>query len=256
MERILNSSGASKRSTPWFVDAFDGHYLDRYAHRSQEAAAREIPFLTRELAVAPGSAVLDLCCGAGRHSGELARAGLSVTGVDLSAALLRKAHADHRKIDFIRADMRALPFADRTFSGAVNLFTSFGYFDADAENLAALREAARVLRPGAALVLDFFNLTPTVAALIPKSEKTVSGLQITEARRYDPVRKRIEKTTRIAEAGVEREVCESVRAFAPEEFDALFAQANLGIRARFGDMEGAAFNAKTSPRCITVGVKR
>lgn len=255
MERSLNSSHASKRSTPWFVDAFDGHYLDRYAHRSQEAAAREAPFLLRELNVAPGAAMLDLCCGAGRHSGELARAGLHVTGVDLSIALLRKARADHRQIEFVRADMRALPFADKSFAGAVNLFTSFGYFEADAENLAALREAARVLRPGAAFVLDFFNLAPTVAALVPKSEKTVSGRQITETRGYDPSRKRIEKITRIAEASGAREVRESVRAFAPEEFDALFAQANLGIRSRFGDMEGAAFNAKTSPRCITVGVK-
>jgi len=242
---------------PWFVEAFGGDYLERYAHRSPEAAACEAPFLLRELHAAPGAAVLDLCCGAGRHSAALAAAGLRVTGVDLSLDLLRRASSEAPGPRYVRADMRLLPFAPDSFGGAVNLFTSFGYFGTDAENLAALREAARVLKPGAALLLDFFNLAPTLERLVPHSERHAGGRRIVETRRYDAVARRLEKSVRIEapDAGP-REMLESVRAYAPEEFEGFFTAAGLEIRGRFGDMQGSAFDAAVSPRCINVGIKR
>lgn len=256
MESALTASGPHEHDKPWFVAAFEGDYLERYAHRSAEAAAREAPFLVQALQAAPGAKVLDLCCGGGRHSKELARAGLRVTGVDLSPALLRKACCEYREPHFLRADMRRLPFEDGAFDGVVNLFTSFGYFESDAENEAALREAVRVLRPGCRLVLDFFNLKPTLAKLVAQTESLMGRTQVVEQRGYDPVRKRLEKAITLrAFDGCSKRLTESVRAYAPEELEKLFEAAGLRIIARFGDMTGAAFDSEASPRCITVGMK-
>ncbi|MCW8133902.1 MAG: methyltransferase domain-containing protein [Planctomycetota bacterium] len=252
----MTAKGCDDSGTPWFVAAFEGDYLERYAHRSNEAAAREAPFLVRALNAPPGARILDLCCGAGRHSNELAAAGLRVTGVDLSPALLCKAAREHRQPAFVRADMRTLPFEDASFDGVVNLFTSFGYFATDEENLAALREGARVLKAGGRFVQDFFNLKPTLAGLVPQTDSMMGRTQVREQRGYNPANRRLEKviTLRSFDGTTQRRT-ESVRAFSPGELGELFGRAGLRIIQRFGDMTGAAFDEDASPRCITLGTK-
>ena len=89
------------------------------------------------LGVERGAKFLDLACGPGRHSLELARRGYRVTGVDRTAAYLeeagRRAAADSLEIEFVREDM--LHFRrSNTFDGAWSMFTSFGYFDETSDN--------------------------------------------------------------------------------------------------------------------------
>ena len=154
---------------------------------------------------------------------------------------------------------RALPFSSRVFDGGVNLFTSFGYFEKDEADLAALREAARVLKAGAIFVLDFFNLEPTLASLVPRSQRTWEGRRMVETRRYDSRRRRLEKTIRIENVRAPKEsrfILESVRAYTPGELHSLFFQAGLDVPWTFGDLRGADFDARSSPRCVLVGRKR
>ena len=152
--------------------------------------------------------------------------------------------------------MRKLPFSARTFDGGINVFTSFGYFPRDASNARALREAARVLKPGAPFLLDFFNLRATLQGLQPSSERRVGDETIFERRWYDKVARRLNKTVRIVGSGPERVVQESVRAYSPQELAALLVQAGFEIEKRFGDLKGAAFDAKNSPRCVLLARKR
>jgi SAM-dependent methyltransferase len=106
--------------------------------------------------LAPGAAVLDACCGPGRHSLELASRGYEVTGVDITEAYLaaaRESAAGMANARFLRADIRELALPP-SFDLALNLYTSFGYFADPAEDLAALRRLRAALKPGGALVLE------------------------------------------------------------------------------------------------------
>lgn len=102
-------------------------------------------------------AVLDLCCGPGRHSVEFARRGFVVTGVDRTPFLLAEAKAQAADPDFeiewVEEDMRRF-VRPGAFDLAVNLFTSFGYFDDKNEDLRVLRNVHESLRPGGTFVID------------------------------------------------------------------------------------------------------
>jgi len=104
-----------------------------------------------------GEAVLDLCCGPGRHSVLLARRGLKVTGVDRSPFLLNKARERGRnenvEVEWVQEDMRAFSRPD-TFDLVLSMFTSFGYFDDKEEDIQVLRNIYQNLRSGGACAID------------------------------------------------------------------------------------------------------
>src|SRR5262245_27604213 len=104
------ASGLS-RTADWFSSWFDSaHYHQLYARRDDEEAAGLIDRLIERDVLMPGSSVLDLGCGAGRHSKYLACRGFDVTGIDLSAESLKRARAgEAANLRFLRQDMR-LPF--------------------------------------------------------------------------------------------------------------------------------------------------
>lgn len=240
--------------TPWYVRAFHADYLARYKHRSDALARTELPFVIKALNLPARAAVLDLCCGAGRHARALAAAlpRGRVIALDLSLDLLRAAQARNsarKKLRFIRADMRRIALAANSMDGVMNLFTSFGYFKTDREHLSVLKEVARVLKPGGRLVLDFFNRTRVLAALVPRSERKHNGQTIVEERRYNARSKRIVKTIRFSNREVLKE---SVRAYSATELKRLLIHAGLIPLNVYGDLNGAPYNAKTSARCVWV----
>lgn len=138
-----------------------------------------------ELAPQASDAILDLCCGTGDLTFHLLRTqpDLNVTGVDFCAPMLERARERAAGLPshphFVEADVLALPFADRTFDGAIMGFSMRNVVDIDA----LLAEVRRVLRPGARFVnLDvskppnplvrrafnayFYNVVPFVGARI------------------------------------------------------------------------------------------
>ncbi len=80
-------------TSPWEEAEFARLSLDPINQRFLPGTPQEVGFLVAELALQPGSAILDLGCGAGRHAIELARRGYRVVAVDVSATLLD--HARH-----------------------------------------------------------------------------------------------------------------------------------------------------------------
>jgi SAM-dependent methyltransferase len=238
---------------PWFEEAFRRHYLTVYAHRDDESAIAEAGFAVRALGTSKGSAVLDLACGAGRHARALAALGMSVTGVDLSRDLLEEAaRRETPGIAYVRADMRRLPFVG-VFDAVCQMFTSFGYFETDEEDLAALAEAGAALKPGGRLLLDYVNRERVLTGLVPEDIDSEGGYQIAQARSVTPDGRRVLKRVKLTAAdGAVSEYTESVRLYPPEEMTGLLHRAGLEEEARYGDLAGSPFTA-ASERLVLVG---
>jgi SAM-dependent methyltransferase len=120
------------------------------------AAAAETRFLWKALGLKKGSRVLDIPCGTGRHAVRLARRGATVLGVDITPAYLREARRAAKRLPnarFVRGDMRRVPLRGE-FDAAINLWTSFGYFDKPSDDLKTLRGIARALKPGGLFLID------------------------------------------------------------------------------------------------------
>jgi SAM-dependent methyltransferase len=118
---------------------------------------REIAFLARHLLQPAYRRVLDLCCGLGRHAILLAARGYQVTGLDRSADALAEARRRHHAgVAWVEGDMRDLAALPGPFDAVLNLWQSFGYFDA-ATNTAVLRQIHAALRPGGRFVLDIYH---------------------------------------------------------------------------------------------------
>jgi ubiquinone/menaquinone biosynthesis C-methylase UbiE len=139
-------------SPPETWDAFFTEFYLR-AFREDERSAEAQALAAAQLsACPPGGDLLDVPCGFGRHSLPLARAGYRVTGVDRAQPLLDEAArraGGERWPKFVRADYRDLPFADASFDACWTL-GGFNYFR---DHAAALREMARVTRPGGIMVV-------------------------------------------------------------------------------------------------------
>ena len=119
---------------------------------------REIDRIARVLHLQPHERVLDLCCGQGRHTLELARRGYNAEGLDQSHYLLQRARSTAKKeglpIRFREGDARRLPYRTDTYDVVLILGNSFGYFDSVEEDLRILTEIRRILKPWGRLLLD------------------------------------------------------------------------------------------------------
>jgi SAM-dependent methyltransferase len=244
--------------TEWYREAFNRQYLDLYAHRGEEEAALTVEFLVSRLGLQKQDLILDAPCGGGRHSREFASRGFRICGADLSADLLHFAQSAPvpSNLHFTRADIRALPFADCTFRATLNLFSSFGYFFEETENISAMRELSRVTAAGGHIVIDFMNEPQVRANLKTLSQRTTfEGRPVTETRWITAPPARIEKRVNLElPNGSAHEFFESVRLYTPGELTGMMQHCGMGEFSIYGDYSGADYTAQ-SPRAIITGRK-
>jgi SAM-dependent methyltransferase len=234
--------------TEWFEEWFGEEYLKLYPHRDAAEAERAVALILERTGFAPGWRVLDVACGAGRHARALETAGARCVGLDLSMALLRIAQGVTRA-PLVRADMRALPIRPGSMDLTVNLFTSFGYFERDAEHTAALHEMVATLRPQGWFVIDFLNPAAVRARLVPRETRQLDGAEVAVARSVSGDGRYVCKT--ITTAGGRR-FTERVRLFGADEITAMLAETRVIVRHRFGDYDASPLGAD-SPRTILFG---
>lgn len=149
-----------------------------------EATAREAAFIASALALGPGVRALDIGCGHGRHLVPLRRAGHDVVGLDFDARSLAEVPSEHRA-HVVRGDLFALPFGAR-FDAAFAWYATLFVRDEDEANVAALCEAARVLRPGGRLLVHGHN--PAAQRREPESHFAATlddGAQLVEDTWFD-----------------------------------------------------------------------
>lgn len=242
--------------TEWYEKSFGEDYLVVYKHRDFGGARKEVERMISWLGLPPGSKVLDLCCGMGRHSLALAEAGYEVTGVDLSEVLLREARSQKgaEQVTWLRSDMRDLPLIGG-FDAVVNLFTSFGYFEEDEEQVKVLREIYRMLKPGGKFVIDYLNPAYVIRHLVPHSTREDGKNLIDESRRIEDgyVKKDIILTSK--NDSTSRQYHERVKLYSLEKFSGMIEEAGLQLEAVHGAYEDEVYNAESSTRMIFSGIR-
>ncbi len=233
----------------WFESWFGADYVALYPHRNEAEAERAIELIGRNLGDTPVTLALDVACGAGRHSRILARR-WGTTGLDLSEVLLRLAHRETSEADFVRGDMRVLPFRTGAFGLVVNLFTSFGYFQDDASHLRVIEEVARVTSRGGTFVLDFLNTSQLRETLVPYDERDIGGKIVEQRREISDDGRFVIK--RICIRGTDREFTERVRLFEAGDLSWMMESAGFKVSAMYGNYDASALTPK-SPRAIIFG---
>ena len=232
----------------WFEEWFNDEYLALYPHRDEADAEQLVALLQGAVGWSPGWRVLDVACGPGRHARALEAAGARCIGLDLSLALLRRAQTVS-SAPLIRADMRRMPVRPRSMDLTLNLFTSFGYFEDDAQHRAALYEMAATVRPDGWFVIDFLNAARVQATLVRSETAMLGGTEVRITRDLVGGERFVRKRMETADG---RTWVERVRLFQPRELEAMLSAAGIAVVARFGDYAGVPI-ASDSPRAILIG---
>lgn len=238
----------------WWEKYFDDNYLKLYSY-TEHSAVSEVEGVLRMLNINPPAKILDLCCGFGRHSLVLAQNGYDVTGLDLSEKFLEyarnKANQLGLSVTLERCDMREIPHKEE-FDAIINLFTAFGLFNTEEEDLKVLKGVARALKPDGQFVIDTVNRDFAVHSGQYQTWKVQNGTAILEERFFDFFKSRLEIVHHLIDSNhSSRKLESSFRLYTLREMLDMFAAAGLMLTDVYGDFYGSQYSGK-SPRMILV----
>ena len=238
----------------WFGEWFDSPYYHiLYKHRDHEEARAFIDKLAHYFRFDPSHKILDLACGKGRHAIYLNEKGYDVVGIDLSEQNIAHARQyGNERLHFYIHDMREV-FREGEFDFILNMFTSFGYFETQAENEKAICAAAKALKKGGVLLIDFLNPYKVIHHLVPCEEKVVDGIAFSIGKRVS--NGYILKDVKFSHEGKDYAFQERVKAIRRVEFLQYFEQAHLEVVAVFGDYGLNPYDKDGSDRMIFVAKK-
>ena len=230
---------------PWYRKFFGQGYLDSYRPLfPRDRTLREVDFIESTLALPPGSGILDLCCGHGRHLLEMASRGYRMTGLDLDPLFLKLAAEEAARrgvqVKLEERDMRDIPFTGE-FNGAYNVFTSFGYLETDEEDQKVLTAVGTALRPGSPFLLELMGRDNLMRILRPREWfETEKGVEVLEHREFDFLAGRINtRQVRVYPDGQRDEQHHSIRSYTLTELARMLGSAGLVVEATFGGLDGS-----------------
>ncbi len=238
----------------WFEEWFDSPLYEKlYMNRDEAEARRLLELLEQTLSLSHCATILDLACGRGRHSINLAEKGYLVTGIDLSKQAIktarRKAKKDSiQKVDFKVRDMRnPLP---QKFDAVLNLFTSFGYFLNDKENIRIIESVVQMLKPNSVFVLDFLNARKVRSDFVADEVGTLQNIDY----RIERFIKNgaIYKDITFKKGKRQKKYSERVKLYDFDWFEQEMSKRNLVIDHVYGDYKGSDFEVETSPRMMII----
>ncbi len=226
----------------WWETFFDDRYLRICGPlASPEATRQQVEGIISYLDLRPGASVLDLACGYGRIAIPLAQRGLQVTGLDLSDVLLGQARTAAREagvqIRWHQGDMREIPWNDE-FDAVISVFTSFGYFADDRENLRVLERVRRALKPGGLLLIDVMNRDWRVRMDVDRHWFEAGELIVLAEPWLDPVAGRTGETWRWLEGGEWQSMEFDVRIYTATELKTMTESAGLRWVTVYGGWSG------------------
>ena len=239
-----------KETKNWFASWFDTPYYHiLYKDRDNTEAQLFMDNITQYLNLPEDAKILDLACGKGRHSIYLNQLGYDVTGADLSENSIAEASKhSNEKLHFEVHDMRE-PFGQK-FDAIFNLFTSFGYFEDDADNLKTLKSICASLTEYGFGVIDFMNVHHVLKNLVPEETKTVEGIDFHIKRYYADGH--IFKEITFEDKGEKFHFTERVQALTLEDFETMMEESGIYLLGVFGDYKLRKFLKNESERLIMI----
>ena len=239
-----------KETNNWFASWFDTPYYHiLYKDRDYEEAQLFMDNITEYLNLPEDAKILDLACGKGRHSIYLNQLGYDVTGADLSENSIKIASENSNdKLHFVVHDMRE-PFQEK-YDAIFNLFTSFGYFEKDSDNLVTLKAICESLTEYGFGVIDFMNVQHVIKNLVPEETKSVDGIEF-HIKRYVKDN-HIYKEIDFEDKGEKFHFTEKVQALTLENFESMMEEAGIYLLDIFGDYKLRKFFKNDSERLIMI----
>ena len=241
----------------WFdKEAFWSETMPVLFHQGRiEKSAEEIASIVTLTGIKEKSSVLDMCCGIGRHSLEFARHGHFVTGVDRTESYLEKAKnaavKEKLEIDFVKSDMRKYS-KPGSFDLAVNLFTSFGYFDDPEDDRTVVKNLYRSLKPGGKLVVEMMGKEILARIYRERDWSTIEDYIILEDRKITNDWAMVESNWIIIKGNEKFTHKFTHRLYSAAELKSLLLSAGFSNAKAYGGLDGSVYdhNAK---RLVIVG---
>jgi len=238
------------KNKEWFASWFNtSYYHILYSHRDYSEAREFMQNIITFLQLQKDDLLLDLGCGKGRHSIYLNSLGFQVTGADLSKNSIKEAKKfENDTLKFIEHDMRN-PFNTK-YNAILNLFTSFGFFENDAEDIAVLKNIKNGLKPGGIAIIDFMNVKKVISNLVAEEIQTIQGITF-KINRY--VKNGfIVKEINFEAEGKNHTYFEKVKSLDLTKIKFFLNSVDFKIKHTFGNYQLDAFNENTSDRLILV----
>ena len=242
-------SAAQEWYKEWFNSPF---YHKLYFQRDESEAQRFINNLLDYLKPGPGSLMLDIACGKGRHSKFLASKGYDVTGIDLSIDSINYAKQfESENLHFFQHDMR-LPAWVNYFDYAFNFFTSFGYFATRREHDDAMRTIVQSLKPSGVALFDYLNVHYAEERLVHNEVKDIDGTAYEIHRWHDE--DFFYKKITVADTSLQQPLTytEKVAKFSLGDFTDMLSFQKMQVVDVFGDYDLNSYDVRKTPRMIVV----
>lgn len=235
----------------WYQNWFSSPYYHiLYNQRNDEEAELFIDNLCSLLQPVTNSKILDIASGRGRHAVYLNKKGYDVTGIDLSFTNVKfSKQFENEKLHFFQHDMRHLLFINY-FDIALNMFTSFGYFETERDHVNALRSFRKSLKPDGVLVLDYFNTEKIVKNLARQEVKSVDNIDFNITKKVSDGK--IIKSIAFEHKDKDYHFKEEVKAFSASDFEKLFKLSGFKVDKLFGDYHLNSFDPLKSDRLIFI----
>ena len=240
----------TNNKSEWHLDWFNSpFYHQLYKERDYSEATYFMNNLISRLQIDKNSSILDLACGRGRYSLYLSNIGYKVTGIDISKENISEAKKNESdKLNYILHDMRQ-PL-NQKFDLILNLFTSFGYYQEDIDNISIIRSIKSNLNNEGKAVIDFLNIDYVLDNLIKYEEKTVDQTKFVINRYLE--NNLLIKDITIDSNNKQYKFQEKVKAYRVKDFLTMFKDCNIELKEKFGDYHFNSFNKDSSPRLIMV----
>ena len=246
--------------TDWYDDDSFWETFQNYMFDPRRLAqtVAEVDQMIALLGLQSGGAVLDLCCGIGRHSIEFARRGFKVTGVDRTTPYLDQARAsaakENLKIEFVLSDMREFS-RPAAFDAAINFFTAFGYFENPADDAKVARNLGDSLKPGGRLIVDTMGKEVIARKFRERDWGTrEDGAIVLEERRVLDGWKRIENRWTRIHGSERRSSTLLVRLYSGAELESLLREVGFREVGLYGSLSAIPYD-QNAERLVAVATK-
>jgi len=216
-----------------------------FVERRWSDAPAEVEQLVSLLGLELEAHILDLCCGVGRHSLELARRGFKVTGVDRTQPYLdrasRQAEAEGLEVEFVQSDMRTFYRPD-AFDAVVNMFTSFGYFEDPEDDRQVAMNMHRSLKSGGVFLIDMMGKEILARIFSERDWYEEDGVLILQERKITQNWGWMESRWIIFADDNRTELNLSHRVYSAVELISLLTECGFTQVDAYGSLEGSAYD--------------